>query len=366
MKNESVMSKSEQKRVERKQKKKRAHDQRKHEWELRRRTSTSQAKVESIWPTFEVICIDQVSDRVIEAVNSAWKRAALSKELQGEMLVDLQKANKFGFLQSRYRPIGWSMIFGRLIYSELQKILEPVILRRIDVEVHAPVQNFNPVLLKVRELDFVEPFVACSPKQPKIRIGDEEFVVAFNLRDDDHFVRRLEERTVVDSSAYICKGQVFACLYNWQHFEVFELPNGQLATRLWNWCDPRTPLGPLWKELLGDEVELTDYGPLQFFDSKLGRAYYLVGYCPISEKYFSRGFAVLNTLLIPGMGNTPEASVIQRGMSTTERYAFDKQAARQSMRELSIQKEFSFVRQCHRHVPQVKIISEDVFSYGTL
>lgn len=356
-----AVSKSRQKRLKRQLKKMREKPQRNQAFEKDRGVRTVQEQRDAIWPAFKVNVLDPAGEEIVQSVTAAWLRAAQSKELQGEKFEDLKVAKVHGFTRCKFGPLNWSVFLGELLYRELLQELEPVIQRRHDVEVFAASDGRSHVELNIRSLERVKPFIVCSPLRPRIRIGTEEYVVAFNFREDDHFARRLEERTVVAPDSYICKGQVFACLYKWIFFEPIHLPKGQLGTRLWNWCDPRTPLGVLWKELLGDEAYITDYHGLQFYESEGGRAYYLVGYCPIDERNLSSGYAILNTLLLPGMDNTPEAAALQCGMTTKERYDFSKRAEKQSMRELSLAQDFSAIRDFHKLVPQVRIIAEPVF-----
>ncbi|MEX1027057.1 MAG: hypothetical protein WD049_03480, partial [Candidatus Paceibacterota bacterium] len=120
----------------------------------------------------------------------------------------------------------------------------------------------------------------------------------------------------------------------------------------------------LWHELLGQDVRVNDTGGASFFESNEGRAHYLVGYCPINERAFSKGHAILNTLLLPGMDNTPEAAAMLAGLETHERVAYQKQAERQSMRDLNTSKDFTVIRQYHQHVSQVRMIEQDVFDYS--
>ncbi len=230
------------------------------------------------------------------------------------------------------------------------------LLRRIDVQVMAPPDTRSHVKIEIRVLESVKGFVACSPSKPKVMLSNGEFIVAFNLKDDDHFIRRLEERTVVFPDHYFSKGQVFACLYRWKRFDTITLPSGQSAIRLWNWCDPKIPIGSLWKELLGAKTKIVDMMGIEFFESDLGTAYYLVGYCPIDESKLSSGYAILNTLLLPGMENTPEAQAMQNGLNTIARVEFQRRAEQQTMANLNVRKDFSVVREYHRHVPQVRFL----------
>ncbi|MDV6034666.1 MAG: hypothetical protein F9B45_32160 [Phycisphaera sp. RhM] len=61
------------------------------------------------------------------------------------------------------------------------------------------------------------------------------------------------------------------------------------------------------------------------------------------------------------MDNTPECQFAERGLDTCQRAAMKRRAAQQTMRQLSIGKDFSLIRQYHQFVPQVRFISQDVF-----
>jgi hypothetical protein len=237
-------------------------------------------------------------------------------------------------------------------------------LRWHDIQVVPLKVSRSEVRLDIWSLKWVRPFVACSPKEYLVDLNGERYKVAFNLRDDDHFIRRLEERTIVSPSNYNAKGQLFAFLYRWQWFDPIELPNGQWAARLWNWCDPKIPMAELWAELLGPTANIKSYAGIQFYECEHGRAHYLVGYCPIRESELSSGYAILSTLLLPGMDNTPEAACLKNGMSTVERCTFEKKASEQTMYNLCVGKDFSVVREYHAVVPQVRYIPEAVFDYG--
>jgi hypothetical protein len=358
------MGSSSEKRQLRKQKKKRQRDSKKRAYEKDRELSASLAAKEAILPTYSIVEIDPAPERVVVAIQDAWKRIAQAPELRGEKLEDLATAKKHGFYQSKYGPFNWVTWLGTFLFRDLVREIAPAVLRRIDVQVAETASPHSHVKIEIRVLESVKGFIACSPSRPKVTLANEEFVVAFNLRDDDHFIRRLEERTVVEPDHYLSKGQVFACLYRWKLFDPITLPSGQPALRLWNWCDPRVPVGSLWNELLGPHIRTSEILGIQFVESDLGTAYYLVGYCPIDESKLSSGYAVLNTLLLPGMDNTPEARAMQKGLDTKERINFEKQAEQQTMKNLNLQKDFSVVREYHRHVPQVRFFSDPVFDYG--
>ncbi len=319
-----------------------------------------------IIPTHEIVEIDDAPVAVRDAISKAIARVAVADELSGRKLEDLHLAYKVGFFNSEFGPLNWSMWLGELLHRELRETLPLSLVRRFDVHVSATNAPTSHLRLEFRCLKPLRDFCVCAPSEPTIELPSGTFRVAYSLRNDDHFIKRLEERTAVAPESYCGKAMVFACLYRWQYFDPIVLHNGQHAARLWNWCDPAIACGALWKALLPvDFPVVTDIAGSKFFESDEGRAHYLVGYCPISEASVGRGYITLNTLLLPGMDDTPEERILKRGLKTEVRCRFEKTAARQTARELNSTMDFSVIRQYHEHVPQVKLIKESVFDYST-
>lgn len=320
-------------------------------------------ELEAILPSFEIKRHDDFADeRIIEAIPAAWKRIIDSRELTSDKLEDLKRARRLGFGSCNYGPFPWATWLGSFLLRELAKDFELATLRRIDVAVNPTSRNQSHVLLDIRSLESVKPFVACSPKKPTIKLPAGEFVVAYNLRKGDHFISQFEERAVNDPNDYDDKGKIFSNLYRRTYFDPIQLPDKQWAARLWDFCNVLQPIGALWNELLGDSVSVTttDEG-MQFFVGKEGLAYYLMGYCPINETQLSSGYAIFNTFLHPGMDNTPKAAVLMRGLNTYEKSEFQKRAEQQTMRNLNHGKDFSTIRAYHQLVPQVRLLNNDVF-----
>lgn len=319
-------------------------------------------ELEAILPTYEIKLHDVADPRIVDAVHAAWKRIIDAPELTGKKFDDLKKAKTLGFGKSEYGSFLWGVWLGNFLLRELAKDFEPATLRRIDVDVVPTSRNQSHVLLDIRSLERVKGFVACSPKKPTIKLPGGEFVVAYNLGKDDHFISRFEERAVVDPNDYDDKGKIFSNLYRRTYFDPIQLPDKQWAARLWDFCNVLQPIGELWKELLGDSVRVTTtFQRTQFFDGKEGRAYYLMGYCPINEDRLSSGYAIFNTFLHPGMDNTPEAAVLMRGLNTNEKCEFQKRVEQQTMRNLNQGKDFTTIRAYHQQVPQVRLLNNDVF-----
>jgi hypothetical protein len=313
----------------------------------------------------KIVKIDPIEDSIQEKIQLAYNKIRDVSDLPLEFEQALKKARYDGLFRTTIAPINLAIDIKNLLYKQLLELLPQTTLRHLGVQV-APLERVpSAIEIQVRSLEYVSPFKYRSPLRPTIKVDDKDLSVVYHLRDDDHFTRRLEERTVRDPSNPLCKDQVFGFLYYCCHFDLVSLPNGQLAARLWNWCDPDIPLSGFWNEVLGDSCDVIGLEGMSFFCSNEGLAYYLVGYCPIDEQSMEKGIAVLNTLLLPGMDNTPEFRATQRGMSTTERVAFQQRVLEMmTMKNLTDTKDFSLLREFHRHVPQVRMIKEKVFRYG--
>jgi len=315
-------------------------------------------------PDMEISPIDPIDRSIEEKIQLAYNKIRDVSDLPLEFEQALKKARYDGLFRTTIAPINLAIHIKNLLYKQLLELLPQTTLRHLGFQV-APLERVpSAIEIEVRSLEHVSAFRYRSPLRPTIKIDDRDLSVIYNLKDDDHFIRRLEERTVYDPSNPFCKDQVFGFLYFCCHFDLVRLPSGQLAARLWNWCDPKIALSVYWQEVLGDSVEVTDRYGIKFYESDEGRAHYLVGYCPIDERSIENGMAVFNTLLLPGMDNTPEFQAMQKGMSTTERIAFQQRVLTlMTMKNLTDTKDFSLLRELHRHVSQVRLIQEKVFSY---
>lgn len=118
--------------------------------------------------------------------------------------------------------------------------------------------------------------------------------------------------------------------------------------------------------MLGDDAKSTgNSGDLvQWLQTDNGIAHYLVGYAPIDERELSNGTAVLKTLLLPGMENTPEEWTLFRGRSSIDRDKIGKLIGNATLRSLSESEDLSILFQLHSICPQVKLIPDIVFLYG--
>ncbi|MDV6034665.1 MAG: hypothetical protein F9B45_32155 [Phycisphaera sp. RhM] len=254
------MQRSNYKKTQKKQKKDRQHKSHDRKRVERRAKAEGIRRRRDAFPRYKIINIDETPPRLIEAIHDAMQEIPLAPEFTEEKLKDLNVAKHRGFYQTDYGPQNWERWLGELIYRELHARVKPALLRRCDVLCVATSERAAPIQLEVRHLESVKGFVACSPMRPTIDLPSGSYTVAFNLRDDDHFIRRLEERTVVNPAVDACKGHVFLSLYRWQYFDPVQLPDGQYAARFWNWCDPQTPLAEVWHDLLGEQARIT--GPM--------------------------------------------------------------------------------------------------------
>jgi hypothetical protein len=312
----------------------------------------------------KIVKIDPIEDSIQEKIQLAYNKIRDVSDLPLEFEQALKKARYDGLFRTTIAPINLAIDIKNLLYKQLLELLPQTTLRHLGVQV-APLERVpSAIEIQVRSLEYVSPFKYRSPLRPTIKVDDKDLSVVYHLRDDDHFTRRLEERTVRDPSNPLCKDQVFGFLYYYCHFDLVSLPNGQLAARLWNWCDPDIPLSVFWGEILKDSCVVTGMDRMRFYCSDEGIAHYLVGYCPIDERSIEKGMAVLNTLLLPGMDNTPEFHAMVKGREGEETVAFQRNVLSMTMKNLTDTKDFSLLREFHRHVPQVRMIKEKVFRYG--
>ena len=315
-------------------------------------------------PDMKIVQIDPIEDSIQERIQLAYDRIRDLSGLPAEFEQGLKKARCDGLFRSKIGAGNFAINIQSMFYKQLLDLLPPTTLRHLGFRV-VPLESVpSAIEIQVRSLEHVSPFRYRSPLRPTIEVDDRELSVVYNLKDDDHFTRRLEERTVYDPSDIFCKDQVFGFLYYCCYFDLVTLPNGQIAARLWNWCDPDIRLSSFWEEVLGDSCVALGIERMRFYESDEGRAHYLVGYCPIHEGAIENGIALLNTLLLPGMDNTPEYHAMVKGRNSTERIAFQRSVLSMTMKNLSDTKDFSLLRDLHRHVPQVQMIRERVFRYG--
>jgi len=318
-------------------------------------------------PDAELVEIDPIELSTTNKVREAWDQLKSYGGLSTELEQDLKLARFQGLFGTKCGALPWTIKLQELLFLGLSRNLAPCELRLLGTKVVPEKTVPSKVRIEIRSLERLDSFCYRSPLRPKVIIQGQSLELAYNLKDDDHFTRRLEERTVYDPSGVYGKDQVFGFLYYYDYFDLITLPSSQPAIRLWNWCDPKIPLSEFWSEVLPDSaVDGPDLAGRCFYRSldSDGTAFYLVGYCPVNEARIEKGQAVLNTLLLPGMGNTPEAYEFTKGMSTAERARFDKQVESLTIRNLTDTKDFSLLRDLNRHVPQVQMIRERVFRYG--
>ena len=315
-------------------------------------------------PDMKIVQIDPIEDSIQEKIQLAYDKVRDISGLPAEFEQALKRARYDGLFRTTITPFNLAINIQSMLYKQLLDLLPQTTLRHLGFQV-VPLERVpSAIEIQVRSLEHVSPFRYRSPLRPTIKVDDRDLSVVYNLKDDDHFTRRLEERTVYDPSNPLCKDQLFGFLYYCCHFDLVGLPSGQLAARLWNWCDPDIPLSGFWGEVLGDSCDVVGMQRMRFYCSDEGTAHYLVGYCPIDERSLENGMAVLKTLLLPGMDNTPEFHAMVKGCEPEETIAFQRSVLSMTMKNLTDTKDFSLLRELHRHVPQVQMIREPVFRYG--
>lgn len=332
----------------------------------RTRSSSSQPFAipsKSSLPRAEVTFIPEgkPNKELFEIVKAAWSALYAEQCLDETYLKYLKISRRRGFEDHKSR-FALALYLGQKLYDELANRINQTELRAFDAEVLPRNKPEAYIEIRVRELQRVTSTVMCSPLMPRLSLDGIQRVVAFNFNKDDHFIRRIEERTVLSPDDYASKGQAFNCLWGWQYFEVVKLRNGQSAVRLWNICDASIRLSKLWEELLPKDIKIQKFGTTRFYCANGAFAYYLVGYCPITEKSFgAEKYAVLNTLLLPGMRNTPEEEKLVKGKSKSEVTAMEDWIGQQTLAEISRSDDYTLTKMCHEIEPQVKMISSRVF-----
>lgn len=144
-----------------------------------------------------------------------------------------------------------------------------------------------------------------SPAKPTVRFGGADWIVAFSR----HAIERACQRfTPVSPISYVYFQMNYIYFRCCTYFQPLELEDGQPAIRLFGECDdvPDREMRLYRDQILGDA-----YKP------GLGKAHYVLGYCPIA---FKGGKAVATTFLYPGYSGTPEDVLVRRArIQPTER-----------------------------------------------
>lgn len=318
-------------------------------------------------PKFRVRNLDRASATVVDAVTDIVRTLTTHTRFDAVDLRELEKAKRFGFHKTKDGALTWSVKIGEAVFQELSKRLSNSLMRRIDVEVICQPLRPGCMDVNIRSLKQIKKNILCSPKLPKVSLDTESPIVSFLFHDDDHFIRRIEERTVVHADNYLTKGQLFSYLYRWKHFDLVQLPSGQKALKLWNWCDPSLFLGELWMELLGPSAEAIIHpgAKVPFIVRGEQIAHYLVGYCPFDNDDIQDGFVVLKTLLLPGMDNTPEVQPLMNSLPNYQaRRDVHAKISEQTMKTLFETRDYGLFRRLHNFVPQVKFLDQSVFSFS--
>ena len=134
-----------------------------------------------------------------------------------------------------------------------------------------------------------------SRREPKIRLLDQEWKVAFSRHAIEQICTRFNPRYL----SYAAAGDVHAFFSTCLWFEPVMLFGNQPAFAMWDTCGDRVNLrhGIYVQEILGEENVIPGNG----------RCYHRVGYCPVA---FEDGFAKAKTFLCPGYDTTPEFGLV--------------------------------------------------------
>lgn len=145
-----------------------------------------------------------------------------------------------------------------------------------------------------------------SPLEPTVPFGGGNWKVGFSR----HAIERICERICPTSEIGYSQFNLCAMYFRYHtYFEPLELPDGQQAIRLLDYCyhGDYAAAHPYVSDVLAQAGTVHE-------DSRLG---YVLGYCPVS---FIGPRAVAKTFLYPGYRNTPEDHLVRTAsMSAAER-----------------------------------------------
>ncbi len=136
-----------------------------------------------------------------------------------------------------------------------------------------------------------------SPFEPTVPFGGGKWKVAFFRHAIERICERLCTKPQIDYGHFSSLAMYFRHTI---YFEPLELPDGQHAIRLFDYCYRGEDVGyhPYVKHVLENESPAAQDAHLV----------YLLGYCPLS---FIGPRAVAKTFLYPGYRNTPEDHLVR-------------------------------------------------------
>jgi len=187
-----------------------------------------------------------------------------------------------------------------------------------------------------------------SPLEPTVPFGGGNWKVGFSR----HAIERICER--ICPTPEIGYAQFNVCAMYCRHytyFEPLELPDGQHAIRLLDYCDRGGDAAahPYVRDVLG---QTSTVGA----DSTLG---YVLGYCPVS---FEGPRAVAKTFLYPGYSNTPEDHLVRTtAMSSAKRRELLALASHNNLHRVYRERGLEAIKWYHDNgVPQVFPIQQEL------
>jgi hypothetical protein len=139
--------------------------------------------------------------------------------------------------------------------------------------------------------------IYCSPLEPKVLFGGGKWKVGFFRHAIERICERLCQKPQIGYSHFSSLATYFRYTV---YFEPLELPDGQHAIRLFDYCyrDDHVVHHPYVKHVLDNAIPAVQ-------DARL---VHVLGYCPVS---FIGPRAVAKTFLYPGYRNTPEDHLVR-------------------------------------------------------
>ncbi|MHB0958244.1 MAG: hypothetical protein ACYC0X_12260 [Pirellulaceae bacterium] len=187
-----------------------------------------------------------------------------------------------------------------------------------------------------------------SRRKPMLDIDGSRKIVAFSK----HAIERTCERIKPHwKNSYAALGDVFAFFDQCMYFERQDLNDGQLGFTFYDGCEKQFVQYAYVTQVLGKEN----------LDSKAGKPYYRLGYCPA---VIEGDFIKAKTFLFPGYASTPEYDRLRRSsLPWCEKEPLLAQATSWDAWKLYDSQDFSLIRWFHDNgVPQVVQIRREVFA----
>lgn len=324
---------------------------------------TSKLERRDRFPMVVVESCCEAAEKLTIEINDAIKGLIDSDEIPPKLRRDLELMKTGELDLNVNRALDMGTEFGQILYENIQESNQPLDVLTCRFEVLIGLHNHGTITVRVHALNEIAPRLFCSPKQHQVEIDGKPRIVAYKYNT----LEQIGNRVVHDPNDYTSRAMSLGIPFHTQYFELAELSNGQPCIKLWNTCDPLNFLGPVHGELLGSKTRFTFISGVSHFTIDDAICYYLLGYCPfhIDE---SGEYVVLDSLLIPGMGMTPEWAAFKKKYNpdTGELAQFSKQVTAHSYSGLVQYIDLEFICKLHEFVPQVRVIKEPVFDYPVI